>query len=335
MSGSRAIGAYSVVPAVAPPAASASLSVAATTLAVGPVDLDRDGEYDITIYAVNATGSQALLSLFINADTAPTNYWRQAHGFNNTTVTGGRANDAFIGVIHASGHTILHYKLVKRNGRVFLTGMGHEGFGSTIELRTNIQQWQTLNTNPVTLTLSSSVASALGINTQIQVNFRPNYTVAIPRGSVFNLEHLTDTGARTITAGYTYGLSTPVPRNVLAEYTQLAIPYTPQYGNSLLRYRMNISHWVSTAQNTYVFHLYKDADTTPLNEWWEVADGNEHNAVGTFEWIMPAESTTARTYRFFLAANNGAALYINRTPVYPTFHGNRAYSQVSVEEIKR
>lgn len=335
MSGSRVIGGLpSLRPTVAPPAGSNSLAAADTTLTVSPIDLDRDGEYDITIYAVNNTASQVLMSLFFNADTTATNYYRQAFGYAHTTVGGGRANDGFIGILPASGHSLFHYKLVKKNGRVFLTGLGHEGFGSALEQRFNIQQWQTLSTNPVSITLSSSVTTGFGIGTQMVVNFRPNYETAIQRGTVFNVEYVEDQGSRTLTGSYTYGAGALV-RSSLAEYSQLALAYTPQYGNSLIRYKANIGNVVCNAQLTTVFALYQDAETTPKQVYVEVMDGNEHNQPLTFEYIMPAQSTTARTYRLFVGTNTGGSIKTNQQFSGTGLINAAAFAQASAEEIKR
>lgn len=145
------------------------VTVASTSIIVTGLDLDTDGDYELDIYLTNATASTALVSLYYNADTTATNYDRSKLGFNHTTLTGGRANDAVMGVMNPS--TIAFYKVnvSVRAGRVFCITQGMEKTTTTLEWSSFAHQWRTVGTNVTALTFTSSVASSIGIGSIVKV----------------------------------------------------------------------------------------------------------------------------------------------------------------------
>lgn len=142
---------------------------AATTLTLSGLDLATDGRYVMYMVAKNATLSNAVLSLYYNADTTDTNYWRQAFNANNTTVSASRGNDAAIVTLVSS---------VDLSGKVEIakdisgSPRANASFGrdapASIRIDMTAHAW-TSTANVTGITITSSVANSLAVGSYFKV----------------------------------------------------------------------------------------------------------------------------------------------------------------------
>lgn len=139
---------------------------AATTLTLSGLNLSTDEEYEIEIILDNGSGSTASISMYYNSDTTATNYDR------NISTDGGAGTNTNDGVIAslATGVTMTYraYSRLDFDGRA--RTILHGSFGNTTGTGgvTGQHLWRTVS-NVTSITLSSSVASALSIGSKIVV----------------------------------------------------------------------------------------------------------------------------------------------------------------------
>lgn len=142
---------------------------AATTLTLSGLDLATDGSYYVEMALSNATGSTSTLSLFFNADTTATNYYKQYLAAGATTVSALRANDANVSFMEASetctGNITINNDF---DGKPRAMATTMSAAPASITLRHHAVVWNSV-TNVTSMTISSSVASALDIGSYIKV----------------------------------------------------------------------------------------------------------------------------------------------------------------------
>lgn len=142
---------------------------AQTTVSISSLDLAADECYEIHCKIDNATGSSASISLYYNADTTATNYYRQGVTNNNATLTGSRANDALIGTMDASEPVNFIFR-IKRDGDGRARAMSQTNYGASASIKSQRFDHVWTSTSNVTgITFSSSVASAIAIGSEIKV----------------------------------------------------------------------------------------------------------------------------------------------------------------------
>lgn len=142
---------------------------AATTLAATGLDLSAYKAFFVVVNAENATGSAATISLFYNADTTATNYYRQSQAQNNATTSGARANNANIFALDANECTNAQMFISRdRDGRARCRCHSEQGAAASISLALFSHIWT--NTGNVTdITLSSSVSNSLAVGTTMTI----------------------------------------------------------------------------------------------------------------------------------------------------------------------
>ena len=143
---------------------------AATALTVSGLDLDAHGGlYQIEIIGDNGSGSTANMSLYFNGDTAAANYFEERVATSAGSVSGTGGNDAIV----SNPTTTQSFSLTGSLRRDF-DGFARMNFASSRGLpsgRITNTGWLMYNVvaNVTSITLSSSVASALSVGTTINV----------------------------------------------------------------------------------------------------------------------------------------------------------------------
>jgi len=142
---------------------------AATTLAATGLDLSAYKAFFVVVNAENATGSAAAISLFYNADTTATNYYRQSFAANNATIGGARVNNANVFALDANECTNAQMFISRdRDGRARCRCHSVQGAAASISLALYSHIWT--NTGNVTdITLSSSVSNSLAVGTTMTI----------------------------------------------------------------------------------------------------------------------------------------------------------------------
>lgn len=141
---------------------------AATSLTISGLDLDADGIYIVEVALENTTASTASIAWTYNADTTAGNY-RVQFISGNGTVAGARVSNAVVTSILANECTTTRARITKdRKGRAVMglestygppSGIIHQFFG---------HYWSTV-ANVTSITLTSSVASALAVGSNIKI----------------------------------------------------------------------------------------------------------------------------------------------------------------------
>lgn len=144
----------------------------ATDITISGLDLDTDGEYVVTFDLDNGSGSTMNLSLFYNGDTTAANYYTQVMSANGSTAAAARANNAILSAV-AAGHSCSGEMTIRPNfdGRPQCRSNVSRGHGSDCVWITSSHTHQTVG-NVTSLTLNSSVASALSIGSKVRVFVR-------------------------------------------------------------------------------------------------------------------------------------------------------------------
>lgn len=143
---------------------------AATTLEMTGLNLDRDGSYFFEIVGDNSSGSNSTMSLFLNADTTPGNYDRQSVAGDGGSFVGTRANAASFAIVNA-GKTLTFQGTIRKNFDGGVLMLTHGAYQETTAILCSLAaiQWRTTGVNVTSFKLSSSVANALSVGTQIRV----------------------------------------------------------------------------------------------------------------------------------------------------------------------
>jgi hypothetical protein len=148
---------------------------AVTSIDLTGLDIATHKSYRIEVDWYNSSGSTATARLFVNGDTTVTNYDAQYLLTSATTVTGARENNANI-VSLVNDHSIsavIHVGMVAGSGSnnyARITNFGYpDRVGTVIDLLLRTVAYRTSITNITQLTLSSSVAGALGVGTKVRI----------------------------------------------------------------------------------------------------------------------------------------------------------------------
>jgi len=142
---------------------------AATTLALSGLDLATDERYFIEAALDNATGSAADISFFYSGDTTATNYYRQSESVSGSGQGSSRVNNAVAIGLPASETASGNGWLMKdRDGKTRLRFGNNQDQPNAIVLQNFAQAWNSTS-NVTSITLSSSVASALAVGSYIKV----------------------------------------------------------------------------------------------------------------------------------------------------------------------
>lgn len=165
--GSGAAPAWTTLGTVGSLVAEATVTgAAATTLVVSGLSLTADKTYLIRFIGENAAGSTATLSMFFNGDTTVTNYNRivESNGGSGT-----QANNAQFASMTANDPCTIYGTLtLDFDGKARLMSDSNYDTGANISTQRASLEWTTAAT-VTSITISSSVASALAIGTKIQV----------------------------------------------------------------------------------------------------------------------------------------------------------------------
>ncbi len=142
---------------------------AATTLAATGLDLSAYKAFFVVVNAENATGSTATISLFYNADTTATNYYRQNLVANNATISGARANNANVFALDANECTDAQMFISRDlDGRARSRTDSSRGAASSVQMNQYNGVW-TSTSNVTDITLSSSVSNSLAVGTTMTI----------------------------------------------------------------------------------------------------------------------------------------------------------------------
>ena len=142
---------------------------AATTLAATGLDLSAYKAFFVVVKADNATGSSADVSLFYNADTTATNYYRQSFAANNATIGGARVNNAHSFVMDANECTNAQIFISRDlDGRARSRTHSSRGAASSVQMNQYNGVW-TSTSNVTDITLSSSVSNSLAVGTTMTI----------------------------------------------------------------------------------------------------------------------------------------------------------------------
>lgn len=142
---------------------------AATDLTISGLDLSAYTAFKVIAKLKNATASVPSISLYYNADTTATNYHSQNFTSSNTSNTGSRANDAILSSIAANALADFTADITSDvDGKPRATFSFCEGVTTGIRYRVGAHLWVTA-ANVTTITLSSSVASALDVGSTFSV----------------------------------------------------------------------------------------------------------------------------------------------------------------------
>lgn len=172
------------------------IGAAATTLVMSGIDLNADGRYFIEIELVGASGAPTIAMTY-NDDTTATNYDVQVSEVAGGSAGQARANNAILLTTVTTDTTSIE-------GWLRINGEGNPRFiyryssGDTTAIKTGygVHTWRTPATNITSLTLTSSVSSALGIGSRIRVWKMTEVSSVAPTSSAFNaatsFEYYTD-----------------------------------------------------------------------------------------------------------------------------------------------
>ena len=142
---------------------------AVTNMTVSGLSLSADQEYYIEFEIYNPTGSTASLYLFYNSDSTLANYFGQSTVFT-TTATAARTSTPLIGAV-VTVASINGVGWVKTNpqaqvrARVFT----ESAYSSAMDTRYASTVWVLARRNVTSLTINSSVASAIGVGSAMRV----------------------------------------------------------------------------------------------------------------------------------------------------------------------
>lgn len=142
---------------------------AATDLTYSSLDLAADGSYFVQFSFTNATGANAAISLWFNADFTGTNYYRQTISADNTTIAGSRGNDGFAFQLTAStvavGTITIQPDLT---GRPRSSIQNSRNDPTLIQLH-DVRHVRNVAANVTSITLRSNVANSLGVGSYFKV----------------------------------------------------------------------------------------------------------------------------------------------------------------------
>ncbi len=138
---------------------------AATTLSFTDLDLSASQRFELEIFAKNATGSASIVSMYYNADTTATNYYRQTVDTNGTVAGLARINDAVIAVIDASSEIAGQFSIFQSSGGYPLTMGRSTRRGPSSISRYDLTHVRNNTDNVTRIDLTASVANSLAIGT--------------------------------------------------------------------------------------------------------------------------------------------------------------------------
>lgn len=141
----------------------------ATELTLSSLNLTTDGSYYLQMTLDNATASNAEISLLYNGDTTVTNYHRQLSYVAASSVGGARANNADIFTMDASETLIATATIFNdSDGKPRAMVDAATGPPGTLVVRKTAHA-RNVAANVTSITLKSSVASALKIGSTLKV----------------------------------------------------------------------------------------------------------------------------------------------------------------------
>jgi hypothetical protein len=142
---------------------------AVTSFGVTGLNLDVDLRYNIEIELLGASGTPTL-SMTFNADTTATNYDVQAFETSGGSSGGGRSNNANIfGAIVTDTTSIDGVLRINAEDRPRMLYEYSAGDAAAVKRGHGVLTWRTAGTNVTGFTVTSSVASAIGIGSFIRV----------------------------------------------------------------------------------------------------------------------------------------------------------------------
>lgn len=142
---------------------------AATTLTVSGLDLNAAERYFIEIEVLGASGTPTL-ALTYNADTTATNYDVQVHESAAASSASARANNGVLLTTLTTDSTSIEgwLRISAENTPRFMYRYS-SGDTTAVKSGSGVHTWRTASTNITSLTLTSSVSSALGIGSRIKI----------------------------------------------------------------------------------------------------------------------------------------------------------------------
>ena len=145
------------------------VGAAQTEIDVTGLDIKVHRSYRVEIEAINATASDASISLYINGNTVSTNYYRNYLAVDDTVRTSARVNDAAVMLIPASSKSTANLVILQNiNDLVHARSNVTLRSGASISSRDYDYSHQAA-ANITQLTWASSVANAIGIGTKIRI----------------------------------------------------------------------------------------------------------------------------------------------------------------------
>jgi hypothetical protein len=143
---------------------------AVTSINIPNLDILTHKNYRIEIDFKNATASALTLKLYANGDVTPANYAAQSILSSSTTTTSSAISDALIGYCEASSRSLTNADIsLSTDGYFRFTSQCSRGT-MTLPTLSNITAIKKATiTNLTQLTLSSSVASSIGIGTRVRI----------------------------------------------------------------------------------------------------------------------------------------------------------------------
>lgn len=143
---------------------------AATNLTLSGLDLTADGRYRVYFSLKNATGSSTNVSLYYNADTTATNYYRQTLTASGTSSSPSRGNDAQMMPMSATtGTQTGHFDIqFDQDGKARANLFYNRDTPSAIIAAMLVHVWNVAG-NVTGITFTTSVASALEIGSTFSV----------------------------------------------------------------------------------------------------------------------------------------------------------------------
>lgn len=150
---------------------------AVTQIDVTGLDLDAHKSYVIEMEIVPHASSTTTISLYMNSDFTPTNYFTQNTNFNNTVLAGSRTNSSifgvFIGGVNKSANAKIMYNTGSRDIECKITH-SQSSSAAIAEHSRYISKVSPLSGNLTDLRFSSNVASGI----------LPGFKLRIYRGDV-------------------------------------------------------------------------------------------------------------------------------------------------------
>lgn len=142
---------------------------AATTFTLSGLSLSDYKGLVLILRIKNATASISDISMYYNADTTATNYYRQSLNADNATISGARANNGFICQMPASESMTAWIEIANDPaGRPRALSRASRDSVSLLKMTQLLHAW-TSATNITDITFSASVASSIDVGSTVTV----------------------------------------------------------------------------------------------------------------------------------------------------------------------